>query len=95
VCLVTERTQLNNVSVLCMIVGTHVCRGSGSSVGIATDYGLDGPGIEFRFERLRWSRGLHASLWYPRSRDRSRPKPSDFSCWKNPQHAVRYDTNDN
>jgi hypothetical protein len=29
-----------------------------------------------------------------RSRVRYRPKPSDFSCWKNPQHAVRYDTND-
>jgi hypothetical protein len=26
-----------------------VC-GPGSSVGIATDYGLDGPGIEVRFE---------------------------------------------
>jgi len=25
--------------------------GSGSSVGIATGYGLDGPGIEFRWER--------------------------------------------
>jgi hypothetical protein len=46
-------------------------------------------------QRLRWSRGLHAGLWYPRSRVRSRPKPSDFSYWKNPQHALRYDTNDN
>jgi len=26
-------------------------RGPGSSVGIATDYGLDGPGIEFRWGR--------------------------------------------
>jgi hypothetical protein len=26
-------------------------RGSGSSVGIATDYGLDGPGIESRWRR--------------------------------------------
>jgi len=26
------------------IPGTHVCCGPGSSVGIATDYGLDGPG---------------------------------------------------
>ena len=26
-------------------------------------------------------------LWYPRSRVRSRPKPSDFSGRKNPQHA--------
>jgi hypothetical protein len=26
--------------------GTHFCCGPGSSVGIATDYGLDGPGIE-------------------------------------------------
>jgi hypothetical protein len=49
--------------------------GPGSSVGIATDYGLDGLGIE----QLRWSRGLHAGLWYPRSRVYSRPKPSDFS----------------
>jgi hypothetical protein len=48
-----------------------------------------------RIQRLRWSRGLHAGLWYPRSRVRSRPKPSDFFCWKNPQHAVRYDTNAN
>ena len=24
--------------------GTHICCGPGSSVGIATDYGLDGPG---------------------------------------------------
>jgi hypothetical protein len=31
---------------------------------------------------------LHAGLWYPTSKVRSRPKPSDFSCWKNPQHAV-------
>jgi hypothetical protein len=29
--------------------------GPGSSVGIATDYGLDGPGIES--QRLRWSSG--------------------------------------
>jgi hypothetical protein len=50
--------------------------GPGSSVGIASDYGLDGPWIEY--QRLRWSRGLHAGLWYPRSRVRSRPKPSDF-----------------
>ena len=28
------------------IPGTHFCCGPGSSVGIATDYGLDGPGIE-------------------------------------------------
>ena len=26
------------------IRGTHICCGPGSSVGIATDYGLDGPG---------------------------------------------------
>jgi len=29
---------------------THFC-GPGSSVGIATDYGLDGPGIESRWGR--------------------------------------------
>jgi hypothetical protein len=28
-----------------------------------------------------------AGLWYPRSRVRTRPKPSDFSGEKNPQHA--------
>jgi hypothetical protein len=27
------------------------CSGSGSSVGMATGYGLDGPGIEFRWGR--------------------------------------------
>jgi hypothetical protein len=48
----------------------------------------------FESSGFGWSRGLHTGLWYPRSRVRSRPKPSDFSCWKNPQHAVRYDTND-
>jgi hypothetical protein len=47
-----------------------------------------------RIQRLRWSRGLYAGLWYPRSRVRSRPKLSDFSCWKNPQHVLRHDTND-
>jgi hypothetical protein len=31
--------------------------------------------------------GLHAGLWYPRSRVRTRPKLSDFSGEKNPQHA--------
>jgi hypothetical protein len=56
--------------------GTIHNSGPGNSVGIAAGYGLDGPGIE---KRLRWSRGLHAALWYPRSRVRSRPKPSDFS----------------
>jgi hypothetical protein len=54
-----------------------VYRGPGSSVGIATDYGLDGPGIES--QRLWWSRGLRAGLWNPRLRVRSRPKPSEFS----------------
>ena len=29
---------------------SHEDRGPGSSVGIATGYGLDGPGIESRFE---------------------------------------------
>jgi hypothetical protein len=61
--------------------------GPGSSVCIATSYGLDGPGIE---KRLRWFRGLHPGLWYPRSRVRSRPKPSDFSWWK--IHSMQYDT---
>jgi hypothetical protein len=32
-----------------------------------------------RNQRLRCSRGLRAGLWNPRSRVRSRPKPSDFS----------------
>jgi hypothetical protein len=30
---------------------TYSTSGSGSSVGIATDYGFDGPQIEFRWER--------------------------------------------
>ena len=29
-------------------------------------------------DRLRWSRGKCAGLWYPSSRVRTRPKPSDF-----------------
>jgi hypothetical protein len=29
-----------------ILLSTHNMGGSGSSVGIATDYGLDGPGIE-------------------------------------------------
>jgi hypothetical protein len=33
------------------IPGTHFCCGPGSSVGIATDYGLVGPGIESRCGR--------------------------------------------
>jgi hypothetical protein len=32
-------------------VGTFSTRGPGSSVGIATGYGLDGPGIESRWGR--------------------------------------------
>ena len=32
-----------------MCVCVCVCVWTGSSVGIATDYGLDGPGIEFRW----------------------------------------------
>ena len=36
---------------------------------------------------LRWSRGKRAGLWYPSSRVQTRPKPSDFSGEKNPQHA--------
>jgi hypothetical protein len=34
-----------------IIPGTHLCFRPGSSVGIATDYGLDGPGIESRWGR--------------------------------------------
>jgi hypothetical protein len=41
----------------------YVLHGPGSSVGIATGYGLDGPGIE---KRLRGSRGLCAGLWNPK-----------------------------
>jgi hypothetical protein len=36
-----------------------------------------------------WVR-IHAGLWYPRSRVRSRPKPSDFSAGK--IHSIQYDT---
>jgi hypothetical protein len=32
----------------CMLLKINSC-GPGSSVGIATGYGLDGPGIEFRW----------------------------------------------
>ena len=35
---------------MCVCVCVCVCEGGGSSVGIATDYGLDGPGIESRWE---------------------------------------------
>ena len=33
----------------------HKMCGPGRVVGIATDYGLDGPGIESRWERVPWS----------------------------------------
>ena len=36
---------------MCVCVCVCVC-GSGSSVGIATDYGLDGPGIESRWDEI-------------------------------------------
>jgi hypothetical protein len=36
-------------------------------------------GRGFDSKRLRWSRGLRAGLGNPRSRVRSRPKPTDFS----------------
>ena len=37
--------------------------------------------------QLRWSRGKRAGLWYPSSWVQTRPKPSDFSGEKYPQHA--------
>jgi hypothetical protein len=40
-------------------------RGSGSSVGIATDYGLDGPGIESRWGKI--FRTCPDRPWGPRS----------------------------
>ena len=36
---------------VCIILYFSLC-GPGSSVGIATDYGLDGPGIESRWARF-------------------------------------------
>jgi hypothetical protein len=39
------------------------------------------------FLRLRWPSGSHADLWFPSSRVQTRPKPLDFFCVKNPQHA--------
>jgi hypothetical protein len=36
-------------------------------------------------QRLRRSSAYHAGLWYPRSRVRTQPKPSNFSGEKNPQ----------
>jgi hypothetical protein len=69
----------------------HGC-GPGSSVGIATGYGLDGPGIESG----SGFGGLGVCMLASGTQDRGfapGPKPSDFPYWKNPQHAVRYDTN--
>jgi hypothetical protein len=37
--------------------------------------------------RLRRSSDSHAGLWFPSSRVQTRPKPLDFFCVKNPQHA--------
>ena len=34
------------------MVATSLWCGPGSSVGIATDYGLDGPGIEARYREI-------------------------------------------
>ena len=39
------------------------------------------------YERLRWSRGERAGLWYPSSRVQTRPKSWDFSGEKIPQRA--------
>jgi hypothetical protein len=47
-----------------------VLRGLGSSVGIATDYGLDGPGIEKKnpgggeiFAHVQTGPGAHPAFW--------------------------------
>jgi hypothetical protein len=37
--------------------------------------------------RVRWSSGSHAGLWFPSSPLQTRPKPLDFFCVQNPQHA--------
>jgi hypothetical protein len=39
------------LSITVFMYATRRSRGPGSSVGIATDYGLDGPRIEFRWGR--------------------------------------------
>jgi hypothetical protein len=42
--------ELNTICHLLALLGAHhILRGPGSSVGIATGYGLDGPGIESRW----------------------------------------------
>jgi hypothetical protein len=43
--------------------------------------------VSIYVKRLRWSGDWHAGLWYPSSRVRTWPNPSDFSGRKNPQHA--------
>jgi hypothetical protein len=42
----------------------HGCKGPGNSVGIATGYGLDGPGIEYRWRR-DFSAHVQAGPWGP------------------------------
>jgi hypothetical protein len=47
----SHKSQLGRTSIklyFILITYMHTC-GPGSSVGIATDYGLDGPGIESRW----------------------------------------------
>ena len=48
----SQRTwNLTPVDTMFLITGTLLSRGRDSSVGIATHYGLDGPGIESRWGR--------------------------------------------
>jgi len=49
-CLITLYLGMNGTFLHYANATTITC-GPGSSVGIATDYGLDGPGIESRWER--------------------------------------------
>jgi hypothetical protein len=50
-----------------LIEGADTVSGPGSSVGIATDYGLDGPGIESRWGEIfrcpNWSWGTPSLLY--------------------------------
>jgi hypothetical protein len=51
-----------------MISNSLFVRGPGSSVGVATDYGLDGPGIEARWGEIfrcpDWPWGTPSLLYY-------------------------------
>jgi hypothetical protein len=66
--LTTCHTQYTSDNSMCIFVFNRTTRGPGSSVGIATDYGLDGPGIESRwgarfFAHLQTGPGAHPASY--------------------------------